>query len=186
MLRVARHSEDMISDFFSSSLGVRQSRISVDLHLTVYHSRRVIPRLNEHSRRVHISAETSETRFMVLVPGGENPREEIDPRHHPIGIRLTKRNAAIPSIQRLREEAYRLETPAVVGGRRPTTAWTNCFGSRNYQPHILLLRRWHKVGATLTELGLRFRNEIRSIEFDLFQIESRRRLDGHWVPGSRP
>ena len=184
MLRVSKESEDRIRAFFSESYGVRPTRLQSELHLTVYHGRRPLPGLQEEIRSVHIAINTAETRFMVLAPGGENPREEIDPRAHSVGIRLTKRNVAIPTIQKLRELIYRLETRAAIGNRKPSSAWTNCFGSRNYQPHVQLLRPWHKVDATLTELGLLFRNQIDRIEFDLFQVEERHRLDGQWVPGS--
>ena len=69
----------------------------------------------------------------------------------------------------------------MVGTPKRTTAWTNCFGSRNYQAHIQLLRPWHKVSATLSEIGKQFRSEMDEIEFDLFEIEARHRVDGDWV-----
>ncbi len=185
MLRVCKESEDRIRTFFSESYGVKLNRLQSGLHLTVYHGRRPLPGLHEEARPLHIAANIDETRFMVLAPGGENPREEIDPRAHSVGIRLTRRNAAIPAIQELRERIYRLETRIDIGCRKPSTAWTNCFGSRNYQPHIQILRPWHKVDATLTELGLLFRTQIDRIEFDLFQVEERHRLDGKWISRSR-
>ena len=184
MLRVSERSEDRIRSFFSGAFRVKPSRLQSALHLTVYHGRRPIPGLREKSQPLRIVADTIETRFMVLVPGGENPRDEVDPRAHSIGIRLTKRNAAIPAIQRLREQIYRLEAKGVVGTRKQSTAWTNSFGSRAYQPHIQLLRPWHKINATLTEIGALFRDEVNEIEFDSFQVEARHRVDGQWVVGS--
>ena len=184
ILRVSKDSEDRMRKFFSEIYGVKQNRLQADPHLTVYHARRPIPRLHEKTQPVQITANTLETRFMVLAPGGENPRGGMDPRAHSVGIRFTKRNTAIPEIQKLREQVYRLETKAVIGMRQPTSAWTNCFGSRNYQPHIQLLRPWHKIDATLTKIGSLFRNEIDQIEFDSFQIEARHRVDGQWVVGS--
>ena len=181
MLRVSKRSEDRIRNFFSEHYSLKRGRFRSGLHLTVYHGRRPLPGLQPETKPVHITACTYETRFMPLVPGGENPRDEIDARVHSVGVRLTKRNTAIPDIQKLRERIYQLETKIVVGARKPTTAWTNCFGSRNYQPHIELLRRWHKVKANLTDVGSLFRTEIGHIEFDQFQVEERHRVDGEWV-----
>ena len=181
LLRVSLRSEDQIRKFFSEVCGVKKKRLKSRLHLTVYHSRRVIPGLRERARPLQIIADTLETRFMALTPGGENSRDDIDPQTNPLGIRLTKRNTAIREIQTLREQIYRLETKIVRGTRNPTTAWKNSFGSRNYQPHIQLLQPQHKVNATLTEIGTLFRKEIHQIEFDLLQIEARHRVNGKWV-----
>ena len=184
MLRVSKRSEDRIRNFFSEHYSLKRGRFRSGLHLTVYHGRRPLPGIRPDTRPVHITASTTETRFMPLVPGGENPRDDLDAGVHSVGIRLTKRNPAIPEIQKLRERIYRLETKIVVGARKPTSAWTNCFGSRNYQPHIELLRRWHKVKATLTEIGSLFRTEIDHIVFDQFQVEERHRVGGEWADGS--
>ena len=91
-LRVSAYSEDQIRKFLSEVCGVKKKRLQSGLHLTVYHSRRPIPGLCEGARPLQIIADTLETRFMPLTPGGENPREDIDPQAHPLGIRLTKRN----------------------------------------------------------------------------------------------
>ncbi len=184
MLRVSKRSEDRIRDFFTEHYNIKRGRFRSGLHLTVYHGRRPLPGLQPETKPAQITASTSETHFMPLVPGGENPRDDIDVRVHPVGIRLTKRNLAIPEIQKLREQMYRLETKIVVGKRKPTTAWTNCFGSRKYQPHIEFLRRWHKTKTSLPEIGSHFKNEIDHIEFDQFQIEERHRVDGKWIVGS--
>ena len=181
ILRVSKECEDQIKTFFLESYSVRKNRLQSNLHLTVYHGRRVLPGLQQRNQPVCITADVCETRFMVLDPGGENPRAELDPQALSVGIRLTRRNTAIPEIQKLRKQVYRLETKGVIGTRKRTTAWTNCFGSRNYQPHVQLLRPWHKVNATLVEVGDLFRTEVKEIEFDLFQIEVRHRVDGQLV-----
>ena len=183
-LRVSAYSEDQIRKFLSEVCGVKKKRLQSGLHLTVYHSRRPIPGLCEGARPLQIIADTLETRFMPLAPGGENPREDIDPQAHPLGIRLTKRNKAIKEIQMLREQISRLETKVVRGTRKQTTAWKSSFGSRYYQAHIALLRPWHKINATLTEIGTLFREELHQIEFDLLQIEERHRVNGKWVVDS--
>ena len=125
--------------------------------------------------------DTAETRFMVLAPGGENPRAELDPGSLSVGIRITRRNSAIGDIQRLRENVYRFETPAAIGSRKRTTAGTNAFGSRNYQPHIQLLKPWSKLDPDLTVIGQVFRSEIDKIYLDVFRIEARNRIAGEWV-----
>ena len=184
LLRVSKRSEDRIGNFFAEHYNLKRGRFRSGLHLTVYHGRRPLPGLQPGIETCRISASTSETRFMLLVPGGENPRDELDAHVHPVGVRLTKRNPAIPDVQKLRRQIYRLETKVAVGTRKPTTAWTNCFGSRHYQPHIELLRRWHKVKASLTEIGSLFRTEVNDIEFDQFQVEERHRVADEWIVGS--
>lgn len=180
MLKVTKPCEDRISEFFLQRTGVKRRRLQRNFHLTVYHGRRRLPGLIEHGRPIRIVVETVETRFMVLAPGGENPRSNIDPRALSIGIRLTKRNSAIKSIQKLRENVFKYETPRVIGERSPTTAWRNCFGSRNYQPHIQLLKPWNKIDFELAEIGEMFRSEIPEIEFGWYEIESRRRINDTW------
>ena len=181
MLKVSEKCEREIEDFLVGIYGVRPNRVQTKLHLTVYHGRRPLPGLLEGTLPVSISIDSQETRFMVLAPGGENPRPELDPNSLSVGIRVTRRNRAIADIQRLRESVYSHETPETIGTRKATTAWTNCFGSRHYQPHIQLLRPWNRIVDELTEIGRLFRSEIKQIELSEFQIESRTRINGKWV-----
>ena len=184
ILWVSKASEEQLREFFVDTLGIKKSRLQSDLHLTVYHGRRALPALIEQDEPITLVLPTTETRFMVLAPGGENPRDNLDPNSLPVGIRLTKRNPAIPAIQDLRRRIYSKENKRVLGQRSPTTAWRNAFGSRHYQPHIQLLKPWHKVGARLTELGELFRSQVDAIAFDRFQVEARHRVSGKWVQGS--
>ncbi len=184
ILWVAKASEEQIRGFFVDTVGVKKNRLQSDLHLTVYHGRRVLPTLTEQDEAVTITLPTVETRFMVLAPGGENPRADLDLNSLPVGIRLTKRNSAIHVIQDLRRQIYSRENKRVLGQRSPTTAWRNAFGSRHYQPHIQLLKPWHKISAQLTEFGELFRSQVDVIEFDRFQIAARHRINGKWVKGS--
>lgn len=170
LLWVARKCETLISDLLSRECGIPRNAIQRGLHLTIYHGRRPLLGLAPGSQPVRIVADAIETRFMVLAPGGENPRPELDPCRRSVGIRLTKRNRAIDRIQRLRANIYRLETPAVVGRRKPTSAWTNCFGARHYQPHIKVLRPGSEIDRDLTKLGEIFRSDMEWIEFDRFEI----------------
>ena len=180
-LKVSEECEQRITDFFLEQFRLRPGRVQSNMHLTVYHGRKRLPGLREMSVPVNILVDTTETRFMVLAPGGENPRDELDPGSLSVGIRLTKRNPAVADIQRLRENVYRFETRTATGSRRPTTAWTNAFGSRHYQPHIQVLKPWSKIQRNLTEVSELFRSKIRTISLDVFSVESRNRVDGGWV-----
>ena len=181
MLWVSRDSEALIKEFLVEECGVRPNRVNADMHLTVYHGRRLLPELKEGSWLSDITIGTQETRFMVLAPGGENPRADLNPRAQSLGIRITKRNPAVAEIQRLRKAVYRHETPEVIGSRTPTTAWRNCFGSRHYQPHIKLLRSWSKIRKDLTVVGQAFRTEITEIQLDRFEVASRVRFRAAWI-----
>lgn len=174
LLWVTRRDESRLTEFFTS-WGVPEAAIERGMHLTVYYARRVLPGLrpDKLSRKVEIEVDVAETRFMVLAPGGENPRPELDPARRSVGVRLTKRNNAISQIQGLRTEMRLLETRAVIGGRRPSTHWRSCFGARMYQPHIKLLRRGSEVDRDLTKLGEAFRMAFTTIEFGKFTVNER-------------
>ena len=174
ILRVSKACEEEVAVCLSEKCGVRPDAIRQGLHLTVYQAHNPLPGLKGEIRSVEIKANTSETRFMVMVAGGEVKRSGIDPSQHLVGIRLTKRNQAIDDIQRLRESLYRLETHTVAGNQTSTTAWKNGFGARRYQPHITLLHSGSKIDSDLTKIGEIFRSEIDFIEFDRFQVRTRR------------
>ena len=170
-LWVTRTCEEQIARLLFNECGIRKGTIQRGLHLTVYYARRPLPGLIEESQLVHINADVDETRFMVLSPGGENPRPELEPHRRSVGIRLTRRNQAIAEIQQLRKSIYQLETDEVIGNRTATTASKSCFGARHYQPHIKLLRPGSGINRDLTEIGRIFRSEIERIEFDKFKIK---------------
>ena len=169
-LWVTRTCEKQIARLLLDKCNIPQNAIQHGLHLTVYYGRRPLPGLVEENRLVRINANIDETRFMVLAPGGENPRPELEPSRRSVGIRLTRRNQAIAEIQQLRKSIYQLETSELIGNRTATTAWKSCFGSRHYQPHIKLLRPGSGINRDLTEIGRIFRSEIEQIEFGKFQI----------------
>lgn len=170
VLRVTRRCEGVINNLLLDECDVPRHAIQHGLHLTVYYGRRPLPGLVSADRPVRMRADALETRFMVLAPGGENPRPELEPSRRSVGIRLTRRNLAIKHVQRLRESIYSLETPAITSSRKPTSAWTNCFGARHYQPHIKLLRPGSEIDSDLTNLGEIFRSEMEWIEFDRFEV----------------
>ena len=171
LLWVTRECENSIRNLLHHEFGVPEGAIQRGLHLTVYHGRRYLPGLVLGDQAVHLGADVLETRFMVLAPGGENPRPELEPNQRSVGIRLTKRNQAIEKIQQLRKRIYRLETPEVVGTRKRTTDWNNCCGARHYQPHITLLRPGSGIERDLTILGKLFRSKIKRINFDRFEVK---------------
>lgn len=171
LLGLTRRCEANIVDFLSS-WGVPVESIQRRMHVTVYYARRLLPGLPKHqpTRDVSIEADVKETRFMVLAPGGENPRPELEPARRSVGIRLTKRNTAVEQIQALRHEMISLETTQVVGQRNPSTAWTSCFGARHYQPHIKLLKPGSEIDRDLTSIGRYFRMCFSTFEFDKYRI----------------
>lgn len=172
-LWVSEASRLEIVSFFAKQFGVSRKQIQSRLHLTVYQSGTPLAELRIGTKPVSITIDAPETRFMVLAPGGENPRDNLDAQSLEVGIRLPKRNQAIPNIQRLRESLYRLETPESLEGRRPTSTWKSAFGSPHYQPHIQLLRSGHQIGMDLTEVGALFRSSIATIGLDRFEVSER-------------
>ena len=173
LLWVSHQCEEMIKHFLLYDCKIPKRAISNKLHLTVYYGRRQLPGLVPNLQTIDVVANTLETRFMVLAPGGENARPEIEPNQRSVGIRLTKRNNAIDEIQRLRSGVYCYETPEIIGSRKPTSSWKNCFGSRHYQPHIKLLWPNSEIESDLSIIGEKFRSKMNSISFDRFEIVSR-------------
>lgn len=173
LLWVSHCCRSLIEEVLYKKCKIPRHAIVANPHLTVYHGRRHLPGLLFKNQTVRIIADTAESRFMVLAPGGENPRLELEPRKRSVGIRLTKRNRAISQIQELRASISRLETQDVIGTRKQTTAWSNCFGARHYQPHVKLLHPGSKIDRDLTKLGSIFRSEIDHIVFDRFEIKCR-------------
>ena len=138
--------------------------------MTVYHARRPMPRLLPANEAIHLVVPTSETRFMVLAPGGENPRPELDPKSHKVGIRIQKKNRSRPEIMAFRDRLLAYETPSVLGNRRPSTLTRNAFGSRNFQLHMAMLRSGSRIERDLTKAGRAFRRAIDCLTFDRFII----------------
>ena len=124
---------------------------------------------------VRIVVPASETRFMVMAPGGENPRPNLIPAQRKVGIRLQRRSIAMPLILGLRERLLKYETPEVLGSRRASTHRTNAFGARSFQPHMTVLRAGSGVDHDLTALGNPFREHVGDLTFDRFEIDVVRR-----------
>lgn len=171
-LFVSADSEREIHRFFIQQLNIPRRSLCSNLHITIYHARREIPDLSDSEERVEVLIEPHALRFMVMAPGGENPRSDIDPSQNPIGIRIKRDSLAIKELRDLRSRFYRLETVEVLGSRKPSSHTRNAFGARYFQPHITLLR----PGGTdrdLAEIGAQFRETISPIRLDRFVVTNR-------------
>jgi hypothetical protein len=127
--------------------------------------------LNEIKRTLLFSIDTLETRFMVLAPGGENPRPDLIPGKLKVGIRVKNGSTLRKKIIELRDSLIAHETEYVLGNRKPSTKSRNAFGARNFQPHIALLNAGSGIQTNLTEVGNNFRDSIPEIYFDKFIIQ---------------
>jgi len=161
----------LIWDVLTSKCSIKRKVLVPKMHLTIYHARRPMLSLQPCAEATNVVIPTAETRFMVLAPGGENPRPELEPRKKKVGIRVQRKNDGRPEILKFRERLLAHETPEVLGSRRPSTHVSNAFGARNFQPHMALLRPGNGVDRDLTKLGSIFRQEIKSLTFDRFCIE---------------
>lgn len=166
-----------VHDFFVSEFGIKPRYIVRNMHITVYHARRPMPGVLSVSEPADVVLAAAETRFMVMAPGGENPRPEWDPARRKVGLRVHKQSAALPSILAFRERLLRHETSRVLGHRPRSTRRSNAFGARDYQPHMAVLRAGSGIGRDLTQLGIPFRRKLGILRFDRFEIEVRRISD---------
>jgi hypothetical protein len=164
-----------IKDLLASANVVKRSSVLSRLHITVYHARRPMPGLNPTNESISLIVPTCETRFMVLAPGGENPRPELIPADRKVGIRIQKQSPARPDIETFRDRLLKYETRSVLGRRAPSTRVRNAFGARNFQPHMSLLRAGSGIDHDLKKVGAFFRREIGLLRFDRFSIELARK-----------
>jgi len=155
----------------TSECGIKPKALIRNMHMTVYHARRPMFGLIACNEAVNVFVPIAETRFMVLAPGGENPRPELEPRLKKVGIRIQKKNIARERIQELRNRLLLHETAEVLGSRRPSTHTANAFGARHFQPHLALLRPGSGIDRDLTKVGAVFRQKMQSLTFDRFCIE---------------
>ena len=160
-----------LREFFVQKFNVKPRYVVRSMHITIYHARRPLIGLTSVSESVRVVIPADETRFMVLAPGGENPRPHLDPAVRKVGIRIHKQSVGQSEIRTLRDRLLQYETPAVLGRRLPSTYTRSAFGARSFQPHMAILRAGSGVHQDLTPLGLSFREEIGDLTFDRFQIE---------------
>ncbi len=162
---------ERVTDFLCSTLGIRRSSVMRYFHLTVYHARRPLQGLDAVTESAAVWLPASETRFMVMAPGGENPRADLIPSRRKVGIRVHRQSVAMPEIQEYRERLLRFETDSVLGRRAPSTQRRNAFGARNFQPHMTLLLAGSGINSDLTEAGEKFRSEFDELLFDRFSVK---------------
>lgn len=153
---VSKASARDIRNFFVNRIGLKGDALKSDLHVTVYYARRSLPSLPNREERIDIEIDPVNLRFMVMAPGGENPRPDIDVSSHEIGVRIKRTAPERSRIEELRARLYTYETPELLGDRRASDHRRNAFGARHFQPHITLLkkgirdqphpfRRWRRV-----------------------------------------
>ena len=68
-------------------VGVGERFITRNPHITVYHACELVPGLVPCLEPAAIALYAEDTRFMVLAPGGENPRPGLDPTRRKDGVR---------------------------------------------------------------------------------------------------
>lgn len=166
-----------VRDFFVSEFGIKPGRIARNMHLTVYHARRPMPGVSPYAEAADLVLPAHQTRFMVMAPGGENPRVELDPGGRKVGLRVHRQSDALPSILAYRDRLLRHETSWVLGRRAPSTHRSNAFGARHYQPHIAVLRAGSGIDRDLTLIGAQFRMKLGDLRFNRFKVDVVHRTD---------
>lgn len=170
-LILAGADRERISEFFVREFGIPARKIVRRMHLTIYHARRPMRGVEPTDEEAIVVCPANETRFMVMAPGGENPRPNIDPARRKVGIRIHRQSCAMAEVLAYRERLLKYETKWVHGFRPPSDHRKNAFGARHFQPHVALLRAGSGIQSDLTVIGERFRAEIGNLRFDRFQIE---------------
>lgn len=167
-----------VHDFFLTKIGVKRRCLVRAMHITVYYSRRPMPSLEAVTESASVIIPAQDMRFMVMAPGGENPRPEIDPALRKVGVRVHRPSAATPLIRAYRDRLLRHETRGVLGKRAPSTHAANAFGARHFQPHMSVLRAGSGVDRNLKVIGDQFRESLGSLTFDTFLIDIVRKAPG--------
>jgi len=160
-----------IRDFFTSRFKIKSRHVIKKMHISVYYSRRPMPGLKPITESVSVTLPSAETRFMVMAPGGENPRPELLASEKLVGFRVHKKSSALPVIFLYRERLLEFETEEVLGRRAPSTYKTSAFGARYYQPHMAILEPGSGVNQDLSVIGVPFREEMGDLTFDRFEIK---------------
>jgi hypothetical protein len=115
------YSEELIRTFFVESCGIKKRLVQREMHCTIYHARRRLAGLSDIEEPISILVPGSELRMMVMAPGGENPRPDIDPSNRSVGIRIRRADGAAKPFEAIRERFLSLETPTILGSRPPST-----------------------------------------------------------------
>jgi hypothetical protein len=115
---------------------------------------------------MHLILPATDTRFMVMIPGGESPRPEIDPGMKKVGIRIHRASSVLDEIINLRNDLSKYETREVLGDRSSSSRKKSAFGPRHFQPHIALLKPGSGINSDLTLVGKIFREQIGDLTFE--------------------
>ena len=154
-------------------MGLHKGIMKSGLHITIYHARRFLSGLSDYEEDVHIEIDPMHLRFMVMAPGGENPRPDVDPSSSAIGVRLKRKTPEMLQIRMLRSRFYQYETPDILGARRPSNHARSAFGARHFQPHITLMKNGAGIDRDLTKLGEAFRTSISPIRLNRLVVRCR-------------
>jgi hypothetical protein len=141
------------------------------MHVTVYHARGSQTGFEKIAEPADMVLAAAETRFMVLIPGGENPRDGVDPGEKKVGIRIQRAAAAYERVMELRERFMGLETGDILGVRSASTRSRNAFGPRYFQPHMCILREGNGIPRDLRPVGELFRAQMGDLHFTKFQVD---------------
>jgi hypothetical protein len=171
MMMLDQPSQERIGEFFVRNFSIKKNSINKQMHLTIYHARRPLLGIQNQEKDISVRIQTRDLRFMVMVPGGENKRPDVDPETSPIGLRVNRRSEAMNQILEFRRHLSEYETSKVLGQRRPSTARRNAFGARHFQPHVTVLWRGKELGGDLSPVGLKFRSTIEAIHFDRLVVD---------------
>lgn len=173
-IKVSAKSTAEIHNFFRQEYRIDPQYLISNLHITIYHSRRPMPDLEEIQKSCSLSIDTMDTRFMVLAPGGENPRSYLIPGKRKVGIRIRKGSELRDKINDFRQTILPYENAKILGRRKASSNSRNAFGARNFQPHIALLSAGSGIITDLTEVGNNFRDSVPEIFFDKFFVQKKR------------
>src|SRR5258708_4104448 len=146
MMALDRSSHQKLEDFFVENYPMKRKRIKKEMHLTIYHARRPLMGLNNHIKDISVRIDSHDLRFMVMVPGGENKRPDVNPETSPIGLRVTRQSVAMKRILGLRQQFLDYETSKVLGGSRLRRVEMHFWGARHFQPHITVLWSGKELG----------------------------------------
>ena len=114
---------------------------------------------------------SEETRFMVMSPGGDNPRNKKSVHRSKIGIRFTKRSPLFNELDAIRQHLSFLDNQALPLTSSNTGRNDNAYGVKRFIPHITLINRNNNLPNNLHGLGAKFREDIREITFSDIKIE---------------
>lgn len=171
LLMLSKNSEKKVHDFFINNFYIDKRFLIHNMHITVYHARRPMWGLEELDITCNHIVDTMDTRFMVLAPGGENPRPNLVPAERKVGIRIKKKSDLRNQIDSYRELIIQHEDETVLGIRKSSSKSRNAFGSRHFQPHLSILKSGSGIKTDLTLVGEEFREIVHELAFSKYIIE---------------